>query len=53
MALEIIGKSLCLPTGMIHAGVGETHVNEILMSVDVPPICHKLMKWKEGRLALP
>ena len=35
---------------MIHAGVGETHVNNILTSVDEPPVCHRLIKRKERRI---
>lgn len=32
---------------MLHAGVGETHLNDILTSLDVPAVCHKTVKKVE------
>ena len=32
---------------MLHAGIGETHVNNLLTSMNVPPIHHKTLKRRE------
>ena len=32
---------------MLHAGTGETHVNNLLTSMNVPPIHHKTLKRRE------
>ena len=32
---------------MLHAGTGETHVNNLLTSMNVPPIHHKTLKKRE------
>ena len=33
--------------GMLHAGVGETHVNNLLAAINVPFIHHKTLKRRE------
>ena len=33
--------------GMLDAGVGETHVNNILTALDIPPVSHKTLKKSE------
>ena len=32
---------------MIDAGIGETHVNNLLTALDIPPVCHKSLKKSE------
>ena len=32
---------------MLHAGIGETHVNNLRKSMNVPPIHHKTLKRRE------
>lgn len=32
---------------MLHAGIGETHINNFLTSMNVPPIHHKTLKRRE------
>ena len=34
-------------TGMLHAGIGETHVNNLLTAINVPEIHHKTLKRRE------
>lgn len=29
---------------MIHAGIGEIHMNNILSTIYIPPVCHKTVK---------
>ena len=36
-----------LPTGMIDAGVGETHFNNILSTMNIPGMHHKTLKRHE------
>ena len=33
--------------GMVHSGLGETHVNNFLTSMNLPPISHKTLKKRE------
>lgn len=33
--------------GMLHAGVGETHVNNLLAEINVPFVLHKTLKRRE------
>ena len=33
--------------GMLHAGVGETHVNNLLAAINVPFVHHKTLKRRE------
>lgn len=35
---------------MLHAGVGETHINNILAAINVPVIHHKTLKRRERGL---
>ena len=37
---------------MLHAGIGETHLNNFLTALDVPPICHKTLKKMERRFGV-
>ena len=37
---------------MLHAGVDETHLNDILTSVDVPAVCHKTVKKVERQVGM-
>ena len=39
-------------SGMLHAGVGETHINNFLTSLDIPPICHKTVKKCEREVGV-
>ena len=39
--------SLSLSPGMIHAGLGATHVNNFLTSMNIPPVQPKLLKRRE------
>ena len=32
---------------MLHAGIGETHVNNLLAAINVPAIHHKTLKIRE------
>ena len=41
---------VCLDLGMIHAGVGETHLNNILSTIDIPPVSHKTLKKAEREI---
>ena len=38
---------------MIDAGIGETHVNNLLAALDIPPIHHKTLKKYERRIGGP
>ena len=50
---ECIANECCcaelysLPVGMLHSGVGETHINNFLSTLDIPPVCHKTLKKAE------
>ena len=33
--------------GMLHAGVGETHINNLLAVINIPFVYHKTLKRKE------
>ena len=35
---------------MLHAGIGETHVNGLLSSLDSPLACHKTLKKSEREI---
>ena len=37
---------------MINAGIGETHVNNLLAAHDIPPIHHKTLKKYERRICV-
>ena len=37
---------------MLDAGVGETHVNNLLACLDIPPMCHKTFKKCERRVGV-
>ena len=37
---------------MIDAGIGETHVNNLLAALDIPPIHHKTLKKYERRIGV-
>ena len=32
---------------MLHAGIGETHINNLLVAINVPVIHHKTLKRRE------
>ena len=34
---------------MLHAGIGEPHVNNLLTSMNIPPIHHKTLKRRERK----
>lgn len=35
---------------MLHAGIGETHLNSVLTTKDMPPLCHKTVKKMERKV---
>ena len=37
---------------MLHAGIGETHVNNVLSSINIPPVCSKTVKKAEREIGV-
>ena len=47
-----LGIVLYLVLGMLHAGIGETHLDNVLTALDVPPICHNALIKMERRFGV-
>ena len=45
--IYILSVTYSIFLGMIHAGIGETHVNNLLSTLNLPSIHHKTLKRKE------